>query len=291
MNSTLQSSDLFRRSTWLLSISSLWLVVSAILISHFRFYYHADWQNAIKWGLGDGFLWTLLIGLFLLGFRRHCYLFKSLHGVIAVFGLSVACGVILHPTVSTLFFWAIDGSISRPFHEDVLHLVMKRLPQGILAGVALGFAGVIIANLNSTKGRRTTPPTIETTRPLSPQWVTLKDPRGMHRIPFDDIFYLEAAGNYVALHTSSGERLNRITLKALEETLDAEKFFRISRKHIVNLDSVRSVQLTKPKSNIVTLVNNVALPLSQRYKKVLQDALANTSGVATNLTDKNIKGD
>lgn len=272
---SLERSIFFLRANWLLIAAGIWLAIAVVLISHFRFYYGVAWPNAVKWGTGDGFIWVLLLGLFAHISQRHWRSFQPMHGSGLFLVLSVMGGVLLHPTISTLLFWAIDGSISRPFHEDVVHLAMKRLPQGILAGLAIGFAGVFISR---SRARRQQATPAKSQAPASrthyAPWVVLKDSSGVRRIPIGDIRYLEAAGNYVALHTHDGEHLKRTTLKAMEEMLDSRQFRRISRKHIVNLDRIQSIRSTEPKGGVVTLNDDTSLTTSRRYKAALQNAVA-----------------
>ena len=57
-----------------------------------------------------------------------------------------------------------------------------------------------------------------------------------------DIAWVEAAGNYVVLHTAVGELKLRETLSAMERELEPWDFVRVHRSHLVNLDAVREVQ-------------------------------------------------
>ena len=50
--------------------------------------------------------------------------------------------------------------------------------------------------------------------------------------------WLEAAGNYVRLHAGDRSLLHRCTLSELEERLPGDRFRRVHRSAIVNLDSV-----------------------------------------------------
>lgn len=62
-------------------------------------------------------------------------------------------------------------------------------------------------------------------------------------VPVDQLLWLEAEGNNVVLHTrAGGTHAIRATLGRLAETLDPERFVRISRSAIVNLAHVREVQ-------------------------------------------------
>src|SRR5512134_2376593 len=58
----------------------------------------------------------------------------------------------------------------------------------------------------------------------------------------DEIDWVEAAGNYVRLHVGGASHLLRETMTAMEARLDPEKFFRIHRCRIVNMDRIQELQ-------------------------------------------------
>lgn len=57
-----------------------------------------------------------------------------------------------------------------------------------------------------------------------------------------DVHRLEAQGEYVAVHAGSRRHLVRLPMSEFERLLDAERFVRIHRSHIVNLDHLRSME-------------------------------------------------
>lgn len=63
-------------------------------------------------------------------------------------------------------------------------------------------------------------------------------------IPFtvDSVARFEASGSYVAAHTQRRRYLLNVSLSELEERLDPQRFRRIHRQHIVNLDCVTSIE-------------------------------------------------
>src|SRR5439155_14004019 len=61
-------------------------------------------------------------------------------------------------------------------------------------------------------------------------------------IRVDSIEWLEADGNYVRLQAGNESHHVRETLTNLETKLPAEKFMRISRSSIVNLDQIKELQ-------------------------------------------------
>ncbi len=69
--------------------------------------------------------------------------------------------------------------------------------------------------------------------------------RDGHRIRFiatDDVDWIDAAGNYVRLHVAGHSHLLRETMKSVEARLDPERFVRVHRSAIVNLERVVSME-------------------------------------------------
>jgi two-component system, LytTR family, response regulator len=58
----------------------------------------------------------------------------------------------------------------------------------------------------------------------------------------EEIDWVEAADNYVSLHVGSAAHLLRETMNSFEHRLPPDRFLRISRSTIVNLDRVRELQ-------------------------------------------------
>ena len=81
-----------------------------------------------------------------------------------------------------------------------------------------------------------------------------------------DINYVEAAHNYVELHQDKQSHLLRETISALERRLPPEKFVRISRSVIVNIDRITVLEPLFHGEYVVTLHNGTRLTLSRRYR-------------------------
>jgi two-component system LytT family response regulator len=62
--------------------------------------------------------------------------------------------------------------------------------------------------------------------------------RGYHFVDADDVEWIEAEGNYAALHAGGRAHLVRHTMKALEARLDPAAFVRVHRSTIVNVARV-----------------------------------------------------
>jgi two-component system LytT family response regulator len=89
-------------------------------------------------------------------------------------------------------------------------------------------------------------------------------------IKVHDIDWIEAAHNYVELHVDKQSHLLRETLNAIETRLPPDKFVRISRSVIVNIDRIKELQPLFYGEYIVTLHNGARLTLSRRFRNKLQ---------------------
>jgi two-component system, LytTR family, response regulator len=92
----------------------------------------------------------------------------------------------------------------------------------------------------------------------------------------DEIDWIEAAGNYVRLHVGNTSHLLRETMNAIESRLDPEKFFRIHRSRIVNMERIQEMQPWLNGEYAVLLRTGTRLTLSRGYREKLQDRLART---------------
>ena len=88
-------------------------------------------------------------------------------------------------------------------------------------------------------------------------------------LKIEDIDWIEAADNYVSLHIGAESHLHRETMSALEERLPPNKFLRISRSTIVNVDRIKELQPLFHGEYSVILRNGTRLTLSRSYRDKL----------------------
>jgi two-component system LytT family response regulator len=80
-----------------------------------------------------------------------------------------------------------------------------------------------------------------------------------------DVDWMEAADNYVELHVGQEAHLLRETMTALEARLPADRFLRISRSTIVNLEQIKELQPRFHGECVVRLRNGKRLVLTRGY--------------------------
>ena len=83
----------------------------------------------------------------------------------------------------------------------------------------------------------------------------------------NEISWIEAQGNYAALHVGAQIFLLRQTINTLEQQLDPAKFQRIQRSAIVNLDAIREMHPAGRGEYEIVLKDGVALKLSHTYRE------------------------
>jgi len=92
----------------------------------------------------------------------------------------------------------------------------------------------------------------------------------------DEIDWIGGAGNYVELHAGERKHLVRDTMKAMESKLDPDKFVRVHRSHIVNMDRVKSMEPWFHGEYVLILENGTELQSSRTYSDRLRQMLDNT---------------
>jgi len=81
------------------------------------------------------------------------------------------------------------------------------------------------------------------------------------KVPIKEILWIEALGDYLTVHTINNKYILHSTLKAIEGKIPAEKFIRVHRSFIINIDNVSSVEDT------TIYINNTAIPVGAIYKE------------------------
>jgi two-component system LytT family response regulator len=96
--------------------------------------------------------------------------------------------------------------------------------------------------------------------------------RGNTIVPFavDSVIRFEAGQSYVAAHTGTGKFLLGISLTDLEQRLDAERFRRVHRAHIVNLDFVAAIEPYDDRRVVVRMRDGSAVVASRSGSQALR---------------------
>jgi DNA-binding LytR/AlgR family response regulator len=89
----------------------------------------------------------------------------------------------------------------------------------------------------------------------------IKSENQIEKVFYDDLLYAEAMMNYVMLYTNSKKMMVYITIRGLEEQLPAEKFIKVHKSFIVNINKIRSIE-----GNILD-IGNEKITISQSLRE------------------------
>jgi two-component system LytT family response regulator len=103
--------------------------------------------------------------------------------------------------------------------------------------------------------------------------VVVKSGGRIYFLKIDEIDWVEGAGDYLSLHAGSQSHLIRETMGNFQAKLDPQKFLRIHRSAIVNIDRIKDIKPLFKGEYSVTLTNGKRLNSSRGYRHQLQKLL------------------
>lgn len=95
----------------------------------------------------------------------------------------------------------------------------------------------------------------------------------IHYVAAEEIEWIEADGDYAALHVRGERHLLRETLHAMSKRLDPARFLRVHRSAIVRVDQVAELQSRSNRDAVVRLKGGATLRASRTYIDALLAAL------------------
>lgn len=101
----------------------------------------------------------------------------------------------------------------------------------------------------------------------------VKDQGRSRFVPASEVEWIEAAGNYLKLHTAGGIHLVRATMKEIESRLDSARFARVHRTSIVNVDRIQYLEPWSHGDQLIVMKSGEKLMLSRRFRERLPRTL------------------
>jgi two-component system LytT family response regulator len=142
----------------------------------------------------------------------------------------------------------------KPFDSERLQSALKRVREQLESKSHNGFDEKLMSLLSDLKAEKE-----------YPQRLVLKTAGRVYFIKTSDIDWIEAAGNYVKLHIGKDAHLLRETMNKTEAKLDPEKFLRIHRSSLVNIDRIKELNPLFNGDYLVILQDKTELTLSRNY--------------------------
>ena len=170
-----------------------------------------------------------------------------------------------------IFTTAYDEHALQAFDAHALDYLLKpfkpeRFKQAVQRArelIANKQAGAAARGLLELLGERSAPAN-QLTR------LAVKTPGKVIFVSLEDVDTIEAAGKYAVVHVGKENHVLRETMTSLESNLPPQRFLRISRSVIVNIDRIQELQPMFKGENVILLKNGKRYPTSRSLREIQQ---------------------
>lgn len=153
-----------------------------------------------------------------------------------------------------IFTTAFDQYALQAFESSALDYLMKPIePQRLASALERAAARLGLAPTPSS----------------TPRKLFIRDGERCWFVKLEDIRLFESEGNYTRLYFDDARPLLARSLLQLEQRLDPQQFFRASRRHIVNLAAVRSIE-NEDGGGLTLRLDDMAVEVSRRRAAALK---------------------
>jgi len=181
--------------------------------------------------------------------------------------------------VAVIFVTAYDQYAMRAFDEHAVDYLLKPFSLDRFQK-ALDRARRRVGEKGSPQEPAAKPAPVDLARAARPpqeylQRIVVKDGTRVHIIPVERLDYAESQDDYVSLHSQGQSYLKEQTISSLEAALDPERFVRIHRSVIVNLERVAKIEPYAKDSRVAVLSDGTQLAVSRAGYERLRSLLEN----------------
>lgn len=100
--------------------------------------------------------------------------------------------------------------------------------------------------------------------------IVIKEGNRVHVVPVDEILFLEAADDYVEIHTRDKKYVKQKTMSFFEKRLDPDQFIRVHRSSMVAVSEIAKLEPYSKDSYVLILKNGKTLNVSKSGMKLLK---------------------
>lgn len=97
--------------------------------------------------------------------------------------------------------------------------------------------------------------------------ILVKADKKMYRLDYNDLFYIEAQGDYIKIHSDNRTLMVYGSLTGFEEKLPSDRFLRIHKSYVVSLSKIEYIEGNQIR------INATFLPISLKYRDELMARL------------------
>ncbi len=89
-------------------------------------------------------------------------------------------------------------------------------------------------------------------------------------LPISEIRWIDAAGDYMCVHTHGETHVVRVTMKKLESQLDPKIFSRIHKSTLVNVNCIKSIKPLRNNESLLDIGEEIQLKVSRKFSSDIQ---------------------
>ena len=145
----------------------------------------------------------------------------------------------------------------KPYDTDRFDRAMQRVDERLTAGASADSAAMrrVLESIRSTSHA---------------ERFLVRGPTHLYFVRASDIEWIDAAANYVRLHAAGRVHFVRGTVKGIEQRLAPDKFIRVHRSMIVNLEFVKRLEPSEHGEYVITMQDGARIRSSRTYNAQLR---------------------
>ena len=169
-----------------------------------------------------------------------------------------------------IFATAFDEYAIKAFEAHAVDYLLKPFNQYRFDKAIAKWAETVKPNLE-----KNTQELLETASqsPTQSNRIVVKNGSKIKIIPVHEVLYLEAADDYVKVHTGEGYFLKNKTMTHFEQVLDGHHFVRSHRSYIVNVQQITRIDPYEKDSHVAVLRSGIKVPVSRSGYMKLREVL------------------
>jgi DNA-binding LytR/AlgR family response regulator len=101
----------------------------------------------------------------------------------------------------------------------------------------------------------------------SGEYFFIKADNSLLKIRLDEILFIEALQNYIAIHTAAKKHISYLTFRMLEESLPGDLFLKVHKSYMVSISKINSINGNE------ILIGNHRVPISRSMKDEVMEKI------------------
>ncbi|MBD3668720.1 MAG: LytTR family transcriptional regulator [Kangiella sp.] len=238
----------------------LFTLIAIVSLAIFQDYLHSA-RNGYPFFFSESLLfkafWVFFPPLLLLLKYAHR---KGYLNSLPKMGGAVAVATLVHLCLVPLTIWSLSA-IFREQSYGILKVLTYTMANDLVK-MLLIYSAFTLWLKHSESKRQTV--AVDNQPTSQPQYLTVSSGKNNTRIKLSDVLYIKAATPYVAIQLADKQFLHSESLKSISEQLD-DRFIRVHRSSIVNIDKVVSYQSRLNGDYDLRLQDETEIRLSRNY--------------------------